>query len=685
MTEEGPESGEAPPQTGSSTAEPTTEASRRLFVSYSSRDTVIASAMVEALEREGVVCWIAPRAVKPGALYAEAIVRAIGESKALVLVLSESSVASAHVGKEVERASSKRRPLIALRIDDAPLSPALEYFLSESHWIDARVTGMDAALAKLIAAMREPEWLALGFGSFTKSGAPVSAAFAPPSKSRRNWILLAAGLAIFAVALVGVWRSDRAKSEQAAGLAAPRQTAVTPAVAVISEKSIAVMPFADMSEKHDQGYFADGLSEELVNVLGKLPQLRVIGHASSFRFRQDADDVRSIGTQLGAAHLVEGSVRRSGDHVRVTAQLIRSSDGVQEWSETYDRSVDDLLQVQTEIAMSLGRALQLSVADLQQERSANQVGAEAYDLYLRGLHANDQVSNEGFQQASGYLERAIDLEPRFVRAYEELATTHLLQAVFGAVPSESGFAAVQNDAQRLLKLDPSSGWGQTLLCRYHTEYSWNWPEAERQCADALALAPHFWLALFADADLALIRGDYAKSETIFREILPLDPLNADTYEELGLTLRAMGRFADAEAAFRRGLAITPMYVTAHLELGVVLLAEGRIEDAQQAFSLEAAEYGQQAGLAMAYQASGQHAKASAALEHFIQDHGSQQPMIVARAYSYLGEHDHAFDWLERAYRQKDPLMPYLKGDWLMMGLESAPRYKAFLQKMHLAD
>jgi TolB-like protein len=244
--------------------------------------------------------------------------------------------------------------------------------------------------------------------------------------------------------------------------------ALAPVAAAITDKSIAVLPFADLSEKHDQAYFAEGLAQELVNVLGKLPDLRVIGHASSFQFRGKTEDTSRVGSELGAAHLVEGSVRRSGDRIRVTAQLVRASDRAHEWSGTFDRSDDDLLQVQTEIAMSLGRALQLSVSDLQEARTADRVSAEVYDLYLRGLHANDRISDEGFAEAGNYLQRAIELDPHFVRAHEQLAGTHLLQAVFGAVPPDIGFGRVRDDAAQLLQLDPSSGWGQTLLCRYNT-------------------------------------------------------------------------------------------------------------------------------------------------------------------------------------------------------------------------
>jgi len=273
---------------------------------------------------------MAPRDVKPGAQYADAIVRAINEAQAMVLVMSGSAVDSAHVAREVERAASKRKRIITFRIDGAALSPELEYFLSNSQWIEVPKLGMPAALAKLAVAV--------GSASTATAGAPALAK--PVAKMRRLLIAvaLAVGVGIASVLGVHFWSAHYGGTK-------------APASAAISDTSIAVLPFSDLSEKRDQAYFADGLAQELVDVLGKLPNLRVIGHTSSFQFKGRTGDLSRVGSELGAAHLVEGSVRRSGDRIRVTAQLVRASDGAHEWSGTFDRSLDDLLQVQTEIAM----------------------------------------------------------------------------------------------------------------------------------------------------------------------------------------------------------------------------------------------------------------------------------------------------------------------------------------------
>jgi len=249
-----------------------------VFISYASRDAGVATALVESLERHGIACWIAPRDVDAGAPYADSIVRAISGAKALVLVLSENSVASMHVSKEVERASSKRRPVIALRIDDAPLSPALEYFVGESHWIDARAGGMDAALAKLISAIRKSAPTAPG----VVAPVTLSAGEAPAAhrEGRRSQMLLATGLAVVAVAIGALladkfWPAKHVARQQPGAPATSGAPDIAPGTTAIPDKSVAVLPFLDMSEKKDQEYFSDGLSEELIDMLTKIPDLRV--------------------------------------------------------------------------------------------------------------------------------------------------------------------------------------------------------------------------------------------------------------------------------------------------------------------------------------------------------------------------------------------------------------------------
>jgi TolB-like protein len=291
-----------------------------VFVSYASQDAAIANAVVENLEQHGIECWIAPRDVTPGSQYADEIVGAINNAKVLVLVLSEHAIASPHVGREIERAASKRRGIIGLRTDAAPMTRSFEYFLSESQWIDVVALGMLAALTKLTQAVRQrlapSSWLSPGLGTDVRDPADRKRR---PSYLTIKRVIAAAVLLVIASLVVGVivryWPSKQGGPQP-------------PVVAAISDKSVAVLPFVDMSEKRDQEYFSDGMSEELIDMLTKLPDLRVPARTSSFYFKGKSITIPDIAKALGVAYVLEGSVRKSGKVLRVAVQLIKASNGL---------------------------------------------------------------------------------------------------------------------------------------------------------------------------------------------------------------------------------------------------------------------------------------------------------------------------------------------------------------------
>ena len=303
-----------------------------VFISYASEDAAVANSIVENLEQHGINCWIAPRDVTPGSQYADEIVGAINHAKVFVLVLSEHAVASAHVGRELERAASKRRRIIVLRTDAAPLTRSFEYFLSESQWLDVAALGVPAALTKLTQAagqsLAPSSWVSSGFGTDVRDPADR---IRKPSYLTIRRVVTAAVFLFVAAVVVGVmvryWPSKQGSSQ-------------APMVAPIAEKSIAVLPFTDMSEKKDHEYFADGMAEEIIDLLVKIPGLIVISRTSSFQFKGQIQDLRNIGTKLGVAYVLQGSVRKSGDGLRVTAQLINSKDETHLWSQTYDRQLE---------------------------------------------------------------------------------------------------------------------------------------------------------------------------------------------------------------------------------------------------------------------------------------------------------------------------------------------------------
>jgi tetratricopeptide (TPR) repeat protein len=391
-----------------------------------------------------------------------------------------------------------------------------------------------------------------------------------------------------------------------------------------------------------------------------------------------------VGAKLGARHIVEGSVRRSGNHLRVTAHLIRAADGTDEWSRTYDSTVDDALRLQSEIAVAVARALEVSVVSTAAVSAPVTANPEANDLYLRGLHAIDSYTGDSEREAASLFQRAIDLDPSFVSAHELLGLAHLLLAFDGYVPAEEGFAQARADAEWLVKRDPRSAKGHGLLARYHTLYSWNWKEAEREANAALAIKPDDWGGLYTAADVAKAQGKLPQAEQLFKASLVSDPLNADSHCELSVVLRGENRLAPAEEEVRRCLAITPGFPGGAAQLAATLLDEGRPQEALAAAPEESDEGLRLAVLAEVYYALGRKNDAQKTLEQATDARVQVRPTYVALAYASMGQPDRAFHWLDRAYQDHDPWLTYLMASPEFAKLRGDPRYPVFLRKMGLS-
>ncbi len=653
-----------------------------VFISYASQDTAVAKSIVENLEQHGLKCWMAPRDVRPGAQYADAIVGAINEANTVVLVLSGSAVASSHVGKEIERASSKRKKIIAFRIDAAPLSRALEYFLGESHWIDVPALGMPAALAKLAEAVGQ--------------GSATSVQAIPDGKRPVGTTGIGKRLIIAAAAVIGTgvvfalglhyWRSSYVATQAPAVAASNGPQANTAPDAPISDKSIAVLPFADMSEKKDQEYFADGMAEEILDLLAKIPGLTVIGRTSSFQFKSKSEDLRTIGARLGAAFVVEGSVRRAGPRIRVTAQLIDARSGAHRWSEIYDRDFGDILALQDEIATGIARALQLSIDADESPPQRHLPNAEAYALYLRGLLAQDQQSFEKLFEAVRDFEQALGLNPGFLRAAEALARAHVDQGFDEAVLSRDAWQNAREAAQRALRIDSKSATAHAVLGLVHGEDEFNWNAGDAEFNQALALNPRDPAALSYGAILAGARGLTPESQRLFNASLAVDPLNPYTQQHLGQMLFAAGNFADAQSALQKSIAINAKFDGNHYYLGRMLIVRGEIEAALKEIQLEVAPDAKDAGLAMIYHALHRKGDSDAALARLIRQAGDTWPYSVATVYAYRGEGNKAFQWLEKGLATRDSdQLEGIRGDPEFAALREDARYKTLLHKMNLPE
>ena len=654
-------------ETGRSSEVGSSPPAHRVFLSYASADAAIAQQICEFLEGHGASCWMAPRDVKPGAQYADAIVAAINEARVLVLVLSGSAVASTHVGKEVERASSKRKPIIAFRVDAAALNRSLEYFLSESQWIDVPALGTPTALTKLAEAVAQRA--AQGGAAHILA---VDGDFPGRGKRKRVAVVAAVGIAVGIAAISGLYLLIHK---------APRPTAT----AAIADKSIAVLPFVDMSEKKDQEYFADGMAEEILDLLAKIPGLTVIGRTSSFQFKGKNEDLRKIGAELGAAYVLEGSIRKVGDRLRVTAQLIRTRDGTHRWSETYDREMDDVLAMQDAIAAALVHALQITVGVDSLDVRSTRINPEAYELYLRGRLAEDRDDREGLNEAATLFQEALDRDGQFAAADAELARTVSQEAIDLFLPPATAFEQARHAALAALRLDPHSSLAHGVLGTINVSYDWDWAAGEREFKQELALAPGGVDALYNEASLSLTLGHW---DDAFRQItsaLAHDPLDSASFQVLSDIQTNLGRLPEAEHAIRRALEINPTSAWWHYFLGLILLARGERDAALLEMQKETADEAQLQGLAIAYYALGRTTESSAALNRLIEEHANEDAFGIASVYASRGDAGEAVQWLDRAYAQREPGLAYVKEDLMMKGLMSDPRYKAFLRKMNLAE
>jgi len=494
-----------------------------------------------------------------------------------------------------------------------------------------------------------------------------------PATSRRLWFIAGA---LVVLALVAAYLLvEKAK---------PSKQATATSV-VVSDKSIAVLPFVDMSEKKDQEYFADGMAEEIINLLVRIPGLKVISRTSSFQFKGKTEDLRSIGANLGVAYVLEGSVRKSGDRLRVTALLINSRNSTNVWSQSYDRDLSDILKMQDEIAIALVRALQIEVSPLQglEPRPALR-NTEAYALYLHGLHDTDRNDQQGFEQARSDFQRALDLDPTFAEAAGLLASTYAWGASVGYVSPGVGFAQARGAAEHAIQLDPKNPIGYSVLADIHDIFDWDWAAAELDLKRTLDLAPNNPVTLQNASRHSLTMGRWDDALNLTTASLALDPLDVGGYYWLSAVQLRRGRLVEAEAAIRRALDFAPTFSFGPYALGVVLLFRSQPQAALAAFSKEPVEAARLAGSAMAYFALGQKAESDASLATMLNNY-NDIPFGVATIYAFRGESGQAFKWLDRAYERKDPLLYRIKFAPEFDKLHDDPRFKALLKKMNLPE
>ena len=446
--------------------------------------------------------------------------------------------------------------------------------------------------------------------------------------------------------------------------------------------AIVVLPFTSMSTDKDQEYFSDGLAEELIAVLSRNPKLRVISRSSAFSFKGKEVDIKTIAQKLNTTHVLEGSVRKAGNQLRITAQLIEASTDSNLWSQTYDRQLENIFAVQDDIANSVAGALKATLEGGRVPK-AKQTNPEAYNAYLQGRYFFDRRSKEDLEKAISYYEQALKIDPNYARAWVGLSVVHGSQADSGYVSVDEGYAKARKKAEKALELDPNSAEAHWNMGWIKMIYDWDWTGADVAFKRALKLEPANADVVRGGAFLAAILGRFDEAIILDHRAIELDPLRVAAYNNLGIQAYYAGRWDEAEAALRKALELNPQYPSAHCFLGCIYLAQSRMEEALAEMQKEPEPLWRGQGLALAYHAAGKKKEADAALVEYIEKFQNDAAFQIAEIYAYRGETDKAFEWLERAYKQRDGGLSTMKGDPLLRSIEKDPRYRAFLIKMKL--
>jgi len=447
--------------------------------------------------------------------------------------------------------------------------------------------------------------------------------------------------------------------------------------------SVAVLPFVNMSDDASVEYFSDGVAEELLNTLARIPGLRVTGRTSSFAFKGKPDDLRSIGQKLNVGAILEGSVRKAGRRVRITAQLVNAADGFHLWSQTYDKVLDDIFQVQDEIARAVATALEEKLVLDEKQTPVRAPNAEAYNAILQGDYFGDRGGKEGAERAIAYYRQAVSIDPGYAVAWARLAQALASAASFGFIPL-SDFEQARGAAAQALALDDDLAEAHAAMGYIKGERDWDWVGSDRDYARALVLAPGNSDVLHGAAFQAGCMGRLNEALALAQRAAVIDPLSVGNYIH-GVARWAwyLGRFHEAEAALRKAMELQPENGRVPYALGLVFLALGRPEDAIAETQRAAEPWFRAQGAALAYHAMGEGEKSRVALEGLIEEYGRDGAFQIAEVYAFRGEVDQAFAWLERAYDQRDTGLHRMKGDPLLKNLEGDARYPVFLKKMGL--
>ncbi len=666
-----------------------TEPTRAVFLSYASQGAEAARRICEALRSAGIEVWFDQSELRGGDAWDTAIRKQIKGCGLFIPVISQNTHTRGEGYFRLEwKLAIDRSHLIS---SDLPF--LLPVAIDDTRDDDERTPERfrDLQWTRLPGGETPPTFVArvARLLSPENGDAPASdrvptrspSTSRPPGAPGKGWRLVPLLIAAVAILAVGYFAWDKFVLSKHSAASLPS----APATNAIPEQSIAVLPFTDMSEKKDQEYFSDGLTEQMIELLGQVPDLRVPARTSSFYFKGKNEPIASMAQQLKVAHVLEGSVRKAGNRLRITAQLIRADSGYHLWSQTFDRDDRDIFAVQDEIAQAVVSALKLKLAaGAQVTGSRGTTNTEAYNLYLLGRQLHRRGTLESDRQARESFRKAIALDPNYAAAYAGLA---LSEALIGDLTGDTqgGIERAGEDANKAIALAPNDATGYSVRSYIRSIWLWDWAGAQADIERALSLDPHNSEVQRRYSYLLDSLGRLPEAIAALKRATELDPLSVSSWNNLGYLYMEAGNYAAADAALGRAIELEPTHTYALANLASLRLLQGQAQEAiKVAQKIDLAAF-RLTVIAMAEHTLG-HAKASQqALDELIAKDAQDVAYQIADVFAWRGEKDQAFAWLERAYRQRDGGLSSIKGDPLLKSLRADPRFNALLRKLKLPE
>jgi TolB-like protein/Tfp pilus assembly protein PilF len=667
-----------------------------VFLSYAKQDSEAARRICAALQAAGIEVWFDQSDLRGGDVWDQKIRQQIRDCALFVPVIST---------RTQERLEGYFRREWRLAVDRTHDMASRMAFLVPVV-IDA-TTERDAEVPD---EFRKVQWTHLPDGETTPAfaqrvsallasrSAPARPVRTPPAvvidpphaplpvvAPRRSTLALVvfAVLAVCAIGYLG-WREVVPSEPTTPQITSAPPPPSTPSpVADIPDKSVAVLPFVNMSSDKEQEYFSDGLSDELIQLLANVPDLRVPGRTSSFYFKGKNETIETISKQLRVANLLEGSVRKAGDRLRVTADLVRADNGYHLWSETYDRDAKDIFKVQDEIAAAVITALKATLALSPKVSSRRTSSADAYNQFLLGRQFYNRSNADGFTRAVAAYGQAIALDPNYAAAYAGLADAEDNLADWTG--DASGLRRAEGAADTAIALAPDEADGYSARGSQRIYHIWDWAGAQADFTKALTLDPADSLLLRAYGIMLGYLGRLPEAITAIKKSIAIDPLSSRGWEALGTFLLAEKDFPATHEALRRALEIQPDDALSLNRLAVLQLLEGKAGDALSTYRKIDDDGFRLYGIAMTEHTLGDSKASQQALDEAITKHAQDSAYQIAEAQAWRGEKNDAFDWLERAYRQRDGGLAETKIDPLLENLHGDPRYQAILRKLNLPE